>query len=293
MPLHSASIRLDLDAIFAWIGQNWLIFAIIGGVILLGIIVLALLPTSRIKPDPKHPTDTVAAADLALGYVQIDNADGAWNDPLASHLDDARGAREALVELWGLTSPAEWRATLDRLTTVRRRRPLWVELLRIRGDVQQRTGRTPTTKAWLEGIRAAGGSGKGEERAVVDAITFYEEQFRGIAGKDRFPKDAIVTNLDAYALNQAVAVATWGVSLGLATPEESRERIAAISAIAHAEFGSWDEYGRSLVVGRAMHWSDGVQDEQQVKRSTDAAIAFARAMNPKADGPWAALPWRR
>ena len=110
------------------------------------------------------------------------------------------------MELWGLTSNAEWNETLDRLTTVRRRRPLWVELLRIRRDAAQRLGRAPSTKQWLEAIRAAGGSGKGEERAVVDAITFYEEQFRGVTSKERFPKDAIVTNLDAYALNQAVAV---------------------------------------------------------------------------------------
>lgn len=286
-------MQIDVAPIIDWIVENWIIFAVIGGVIVVGIIVLMLLPAAKVKDSPDFPADTAEANDLAIGFMQIRNADGAWNDALGTDLAKDAERKAALVELWGLTSHDEWVATIDRLVNDRRRRPLWQSLLQIRADLIKSTGVVPSRSAWLKGIKAAGGTGKGDERSVVDAVSYYEDEFRKITSKDVFPKSSAVTNLDGYALNQAAAVAVWGIALGIATPEESRARLREISDIARSEFASWGDFGRSVVVGRAMHWSDGQMVEKQVKMGQDYAHDFERAMNPKVNGPWSRLAWRR
>lgn len=286
-------MQIDIDFIIGWIVENWLIFAIIAGVIVVIILVLMLLPAAKVKDSPDFANDTPEANDLAIGFMQIRNADGVWNDALGTDLAKDTARKAALVEMWGLTSHDEWVATIDRLVGDRRRRPLWQSLLQIRADLVKRNGAVPSRSAWLKEIKAAGGTGKGDERSVVDAVSYYEDEFRKITSKEVFPKSAAVTNLDGYALNQAAAVAVWGVALGIATPEQSRERLREISDIARSEFASWGDFGRSVVVGRAMHWSDGQMVEKQVKMGQDYAHDFERAMNPKTNGPWSRLAWRR
>lgn len=281
-----------VDGIFGWVVQYWWVLAIVVGVIVVALIALMLWPGSKIQHSAEHPTDTREANDLALGFIQIRNADGQWNDPTAKHLVDDPKLAQQLRDQWGLYDTAAWEANIDRLVTVRRQRPLWQQLLAIRADLMRSSGKAPSIRAWQKAVRAAGGTGKGEEQAFIEAVGYYEDQFKETTNKRLFPSTLGVVDFDGYALNQAVALATWGVGLGIATPERSRERIAEVNAIARAQFASWEDFGRSVVIGRAMHWSDGAVSEGQVKASRPTAWDFERAVNPKLEGPWARLPWR-
>ncbi|GEM_PF-5746268 len=105
-----------------------------------------------------------------------------------------------------------------------------------------------------------------------------------------FPTDTREANL--LALGQAVAVAVWGVGLGLITREESARLIEQVNELARAEFDSWASFGRSFALGRVMHWSDGVASERRATWGKDAAFSLCTALDPKQRGPWGLLPWK-
>lgn len=286
------AVGIDLDGIIRWATENWVIFAIIGGVVVLVVVVLFLIPNAKVDSHADFATDSDEANDLAIGLVQIRSAEGQWNDPMGSAVAGNARIKNSLNEMWGLNSRDEWSENIERLTTVRRRRPLWTTLLAIRAELVKE-GKAGNRKQWIDAIKEAGGSGKGDELDFVNAMIYFEDELRKLTNKNVWPKDSVVTNLDGYALNQAVAVSVWGVAMGVASREESREKIREASDIARSEFGSWGEFGRSLVVGRAMHWSDGQMGEQHVKLTQATAWEFERAMDPKRKGPWAALRWAK
>jgi len=79
-----------------------------------------------------------------------------------------------------------------------------------------------------------------------------------------------IGNAPEIALGQAVAVSVWNVAMGLFMHEESRAAIQKINEQVCSQFGSCEEFGRSYVLGRAMHWSEGKADEK-VAESGDPA----------------------
>lgn len=137
-------------------------------------------------------------------------------------------------------------------------------------------------------MKQAGGTGKGEERDFVQAVEYYEKEL----GKKHFPSTETVVSFDAYALGQAVAVCTWGVSLGLISREESLKLIEALDSLAREEFDSWAAFGRSYALGRAMHWSDGTSDEKRASQSLESIHSMENALDGKRLGPWGLLPWQ-
>lgn len=281
---------IDLDKIIAWAIDNWFIFAGVVGVILLIWLVLALLPNAKVRTDSAFSTEGPEANDLALGFLQIYNAYGEWNDADGKNMREGKDAKR-IREMWGLTSADAARANIERLMTNRRQRPLWQQLLVLRAEAAKQAGRMPSRKQWLAAITAAGGTGKGEERKFVDAVEGYEA---GLTKSNRkiFPSTAYVTDFDAYALGQAVAVSTWSVGIGLISREESAQHIRRVNEIARAAYPSWEDFGRAYIVGRAMHWSDGVGNEKQLEDATSALRDMQTALDPKVNGPWALLPWR-
>lgn len=294
MSVHAARISTSIiDQAIGWVMDNWILLAIIVGVIVLIFVVLALLPAGKAHQSDDFPADSREANDLALGFIQLQNPMIDWNDPTATEIASSKSSQKALAKQWGLNTRDDWAENVQRLIGNRRRRTLWQELLGIRAGLAARLGRVPTSKEWLTAIREAGGSGKGDERKFVTGLMHYENKARKSAKKGGlFEAGDLVTSLDGYALGQAVAVCVWSVGMGLITREESAQAIREINAIARAEFDSWAAFGRSYVLGRTMHWSDAeVEDEFETKQTFEM-VAFARAMNGDRNGPWGNLAWK-
>lgn len=282
----------DLGTTLGWFAGQWWVWAVVG-VILLGLILprlIDLIPSGRLRHSADHPTSGPEANELALGYPQIANiGSGEWNDPTAGGFTDR--TRAHIADQWSLHSHEDWIANVERLLTDRRRREPWVISLEVRAELGRALGRVPKTREWTKAIIDAGGD-KRDAQFFVAAIEYIEQETRKRAGKGAIPADVYVKTLDGYALGQAVAVATWGVGLGLGTVEEARQLIHRANVEARPLFGSWAEYGLSYVAGRAMHWSDGRLDENSWRKYGDAAGEVARALDAKQQGPWAQLPWK-
>jgi hypothetical protein len=278
----------DVGSIFEWLIGQWWAWAIVG-VVVLFFLVIWILPDAKVKASPDHPTTGTEADEIALGFLQIVNLpSGHWNDPTASMLGERE--KKVLVDQWGVHTRTEWLANIERLTTVRRRREVWVLYLAVRGDLADRLGRTPKAKEWLAAIVQEGGD-KRDARTFVTAIEYTEGQVRKQVGKDIVTPDVFVRTLDGYALGQAVAMATWGVALGYAADAEAREIIHRINVDGRPAFHSWADFGLSYIVGRVMHWSDGAVDEKSFEKFGDGWSDFKAAASAKRNGPWAMLPW--
>lgn len=247
------------------------------------------LPTSKVTSSSGYATDDLAASEIALGYLQIRTLpSGPWNDPTAPELGDAEG--RMLAEQWGIHGREDWLGMIDHLTTVRRRRPAWMLRLGVRNDFTTAVGRVPTTREWLDAIAAEGGD-EHDARPFIVGIEHIEREVRRRVGKDIVTPDLFVRTLDAYALGQAVAMATWGVALGHADVAEARRIIHRISVEARPSFVSWADFGLSYLAGRIMHWSDGTLDDESFAKFGDGWNDFKEAASAKRHGPWAMLPW--
>lgn len=264
----------------------WIVIGIVGVIVLLWVLSL-FAKFAKLSFHKEFSVDNREANLLALGFQQITNSNNYWNDPTASF--NGASERKNLQEMWGLYSAQDVYDNVERLTTERRRRELWQQLLALRAEAAKtQGGNRPSARQWLAAIKDAGGTGKGEERDFVGAVHYYEKEIN----KKLFPADEPVVSFDAYALGQAVAVCTWSVGLGLITREESLSMIEKINGIARDEFDSWAAFGRSYVLGRAMHWSEGTMDEQRAKQAGEAASAAITALDGKRRGPWGILPWK-
>ncbi len=206
----------------------------------------------RLAASELFSTTDTEANEIALGLLQISSLpSGPWNDPTAPGL----GADEKalLTEQWGIRDRADWLGMIDHLTTVRRRQH--------------------------------------DARPFSRGIAHIEQEVRKRVGKEVVTPDLYVRTLDAYALGQAVAMATWGVALGYADVAEARRIIHRISVDTRPSFVSWTDFGLSYIAGRVMHWSDGNLDDESFERYGDVWADFAAAVTAKRHGPWATLPW--
>lgn len=248
-----------------------------------------ILPASKVTASSRYATDDAAANELALGYLQIRTLpSGPWNDPTAPDLGESEKA--ILTEQWGVHRRADWLGMIDHLTTVRRRRHAWMLHLAVRNELAVTRGRVPTASEWLTGIAADGGDLR-DARPFVDGIEHVEREVRRHVGDDIVTLDLFVRTLDAYALGQAVAMATWGVALGHADVAEARRIIHRINVEARPSFVSWADFGLSYLAGRILHWSDGTLDAQSFAKFGDGWRDFKAAATAKRGGPWATLSW--
>ncbi|MFK3676931.1 DUF1266 domain-containing protein [Microbacterium sp. NPDC090218] len=285
----SASVDFnDLGSIFEWLIGQWWVWAVVG-VVVLFFLVIWILPDAKVKASPDHSATDTAADEIALGFLQIVNLpSGHWNDPTASILGDRE--KKVLVDQWGVHTREEWLANIERLTTVRRRREMWVLYLAVRAQLAEQLGRVPRAKEWLAAIVAEGGD-KRDARTFVAAIEYIEKETRKRVGKDIVTPELFVRTLDGYALGQAVAMTTWGVALGHADVDEARAIIHQINLDGRPAFTSWADFGLSYIAGRVMHWSDGNVDEKSFEKFGDGWSDFKAAATAKRNGPWASLPW--
>ena len=278
----------DLGSLIEWLIGQWWVWAIVGAVVLFFLVVW-IMPAAKVKPSEKFSTTDAEANEIALGFLQIRNLpSGPWNDPTASDLVDYQ--KEVLVEQWGVHSRQDWLDNIERLSTVRRRREMWVLLLAVRADLAEKLGRMPKSKEWLAAVVAEGGN-KRDARTFITAIEYIEREVRKRVGKDIVTPDVFVKTLDGYGLGQAVAMATWGVALGHGDVAEARQIISRINAEGRPAFTSWADFGLSYIAGRVMHWSDGNVDEKTFEKFGDGWSDFKAAATEKRNGPWATLSW--
>lgn len=278
----------SVTSIFEWLISQWWAWAIVG-VVVLFFLVIWILPAAKVKASPDYSTTDTAANEIALGFLQIVNLpSGYWNDPKASILGDRE--KKVLVDQWGVHTRQDWLDNIERLTTVRRRREMWVLYLAVRSELADRLGRAPKAKEWLAAIVQEGGD-KRDARTFVTSIEYSESEVRKRVGKDIVTPGVFVRTLDGYALGQAVGMTTWGVALGHADVDEAREIIHRINLDGRPAFASWADFGLSYTVGRVMHWSDGNVDEKSFEKFGDSWSDFKAAATEKRNGPWASLSW--
>jgi hypothetical protein len=278
----------DLGSLIEWLIGQWWVWAIVG-VVVLFFLVVWIMPAAKVKPSESFSTTDREANEIALGFLQIRNLpSGPWNDPTASGLSD--GEKKVLVGQWGVHTRQDWLDNIERLTTVRRRREMWVLYLAVRAALGERLGRAPKTKEWLNAIVEEGGD-KRDARTFVAAVEYIEGRVRKLVGKDIVTPDVYVKTLDGYAIGQAVAMTTWGTALGHGEVAEAREIIHRINTEARPGFTSWADFGLSYIAGRVMHWSDGRVDEKSFEKFGDGWSDFKAAATEKRNGPWATLSW--
>ncbi|MCW2289062.1 uncharacterized protein DUF1266 [Leucobacter luti] len=235
------------------------------------------------------PVGTRDANLLALGLQQLSRSAQPWNDPTAAAMSEEQAT--AIREWWGFHSRADLAQVVTWLSTQRRRREHWQQLLALRDRAALANGgQRPCTAEWLSLIAQSGGTGLGDELDFVRSVTYFERSF-GHADSTLYPAQATVTSFDGYALGQAAAIPIWGVGLGLISPDEALELVEQVNEIARTEFGSWQQFGRSYALGRAMHWSDGAAAAHHVHFAAEAVSSMESALDPARGGPWATLPW--
>ena len=243
----------------------------------------------RLKPGhhPDYSRTNRQANLLALAYLILDESDSHWNDPTASDNTAASNAR--LREQWGLHSGQDVFDTVVRLLTVRHHREPWQRLLAARAvAAQAEGGRRPATEQWLAAVRDSSGSAGGEELKFIKVIEYYEKEL----GRERFPRNDPVLSLDGFALAQAVAVATWGVGLGLISNAESMQLIEQANEVARREFGSWEAFGRSFLLGEVMELTGGNVSKEGLAAAKRRSMRLNFALDDEYGGPWDRLPWQ-
>jgi len=285
-------MSIELDGIIDWIANNWVWPAAIVGVIIVFFIVISLLPDAKIATSDKFPTDGDEARALAVGAIQTTTSFGAWNDPEAQNISGSKSLRRNLVEMWDLTSRDSWLETIRELPE-RRTDPLRDGLLSLRAELADSLGHRPSKREWVEAAKGQGASGREITKVIGDIVTIETSMKKKKLGTVVLPDAATIRHTRGYAYGQCIALATWGVALGFATREEIRPLIKQISDRAREDFGSWEEFGRSYLLGRTLRLTEqGMEPEKAIEKTDDGLVAYGRAFDVKrGGGPWSTLRW--
>lgn len=285
-------MSIELDTIIGWLIANWIWPAVIVGAIVVLFIVLALLPDAKMRTSAAFPVTGDEARELAVGAIQITTSLGAWNDPEAHAIRQSATLRRNLTAMWGLDDRDEWLETIRELP-VRRSEPLRDGLLELRARLADTLGRRPSKKEWVAAAQAEGAAARPAGR-VIDSIITLERALRTRKlGTLILPDSATIGSTRRYAYGQAAALATWGVALGFATREEIRPILTRTSEQARADFGSWEEFGRSYLLGRSLRLVEqGMDPAKAIDTTSDGLLAYSQAFDVnRGGGPWATLPW--
>ena len=286
-------MTIDLDAVVSWLIENWVWPAAVVGAIVLIVLVLKLLPDARIDTSADFPTSGDEARDLAVGAIQIATSMGKWNDPESHSIQESKSLRSTLVDMWGLTDGESWLETFEELPQ-RRTDALRDSLLALRAELARSGNGRPSQREWLAAAKERGATGR-EVKSVITAIVEIEKSMKKkYLGTLVLPADATIASVRGYAQGQQIALATWGVALGFATREEIRPMIRQVSAQARNDFGSWEEFGRSYLLGRTLRLVEqGMPAEKAIEKTDDGMFAYGRLFDAKRgnSGPWGQLPW--
>jgi hypothetical protein len=286
-------MRIDVDALFAWLVENWpIVAAVAAGILVIGL-VLNLLPNARIATSAEFPTAGDETRDLAVGAIQIATSQGQWNDPEAHSIQKSKSLRSTLVSMWGLTDGETWLETFHELPQ-RRADALRDSLLAVRAELAAAGTRRPSQREWLAAAKDRGASGREVTQIVQSVVAIEKSLKKNSLGTVVLPPEATIASVRGYAQGQQVAVATWGVALGFATREEIRPLLREVSAQARSDFGSWEEFGRSYLLGRTLRLVEqGMPVEKAIEKNADGLIAFGQLFEAKRgrSGPWSTLTW--
>jgi hypothetical protein len=286
-------MTIDLNGVVNWLIENWVWAAVVIGAIVIIAIVVKLLPDARIATSADFPTSGDEARDLAVGAIQITTSLGQWNDPEAHSIQKSKSLRSKLVDMWGLTDGSSWLETFEELPE-RRTDALRDSLLALRAELARSRNGRPTQREWLAAAKERGASGR-EVRSIIAAIVEIEKSMKKKQqGTVVLPADATIASVRGYAQGQQIALATWGVALGFATREEIRPMIRQVSAQAREDFGSWEEFGRSYLLGRTLRLVEqGMPAEKAIEKTDDGLVAYGQLFDAKRanSGPWSQLPW--
>ncbi|MBF4634757.1 DUF1266 domain-containing protein [Agreia pratensis] len=286
-------MEIGVDDVVQWLSENWgWVAAIVVGILVVAA-ALNLLPDARIPTSPDFPTSGDEARDLAVGAIQIVTSEGKWNDPESHTIRDSKGLRSRLVSMWGLTDRENWLETLEELPQ-RRTDSLRDSLLELRAELARTSGRRPSQREWLAAAKERGASGR-DVKSVINAVTEIEKSLKKSALRTVvLPAGATIESVRGYAQGQQIALATWGVALGFATREDIRPVLRQVSAEARRDFGSWEEFGRSYLLGRVMRLVEqGMPVEKAIEKNDDGIRAYGQLFDAKRgnSGPWSTLPW--
>jgi hypothetical protein len=286
-------VEIGLGGFVQWLSENWgWVAAVVAGIVVAAL-ALNLLPDAPIPTSPDFPTSGDEARDLAVGAIQILTAEGKWNDPEAHTMRDSKDLRSKMVSMWGLTDRETWLETIEELPQ-RRADSLRDSLLALRAELSRASGRRPSQREWLAAAKERGVTGR-DVKAVINAVVEIEKSLKKSALRTVvLPAGETVVSVRGYAQGQQIAVATWGVALGFATREDIRPIIRAVSEQARRDFASWEEFGRSYLLGRVMRLVEhGMPVEKAIEKNDDGIRAYGQLFDAKRgnSGPWSTLPW--
>lgn len=241
--------------------------------------------------------DDETARALAIGYLQLVNSGCSWNDPTGRRLQEREIGLKNLRDMWGLESHEDWKETVAHLVNDKRADELRDTLLALRAELADGLGRRPTKKEWLSEVKKYTQEVSDGAKDEIELITYFEGKFKKADGLPLITHDATVRNLHAFAYGQAVAVCVWGVAAGVVSEAEAVSKAKEISAIARREYGSWQAFGQSYILGRACFFYDRFSGKSAEKAADDQLFAcrdYREACAPassKNPGPWTRLAW--
>ncbi|KJC65779.1 hypothetical protein TZ00_03155 [Agreia bicolorata] len=282
-----------MDEFVQWLTENWGWVAAIAAGILVVAVSLNLLPDARIPTSPDFATSGDEARDLAVGAIQIVTSEGKWNDPEAHTIRDSKALRSTMVSMWGLTDRQSWLETIEELPQ-RRTDSLRDSLFELRAELARTSGRRPSQREWLAAAKERGASGR-DVKGVINAVVEIEKSLKKSALRTVvLPASETIESVRGYAQGQQIAVATWGVALGFASRDDIRPMLREISEQARRDFGSWQEFGRSYLLGRVLRLVEqGMPVEKAIEKNEDGIRAYGQLFDARRgnSGPWSTLPW--
>lgn len=98
----------------------------------------------------------------------------------------------------------------------------------------------------------------------------------------KYQKELGAKGIAAWDYGRYVSLCGWGYVVGFLTEEEAWRRIMPVASFLQDTFESWDDLGRSYVIGREF-WSPATGEE--------ARNAYERLLVNNPASPWTRLPW--
>jgi hypothetical protein len=97
----------------------------------------------------------------------------------------------------------------------------------------------------------------------------------------KYQKELGTKSILAWDYGRYVSLCGWGYVVGFLTADEAWRKIMPVASFLQDTFDSWDDLGRSYVIGREF-WSPG--------KSPESRRSYANMLN-NASSPWNRLPW--
>ncbi|AZK95074.1 MULTISPECIES: DUF1266 domain-containing protein [Streptomyces] len=251
------------------------------------------------------------AHGLACGALLSVNNGELWN-ALGYHGRGYRRERTRLQEWWDITTPEEWRDTLERLLSAEMVSPVWEFALRVRRGlaldfggaveldhwrtvaervVRRNAERAAEPRITPEGVTPGTPADEGEVsaqaagvRRLIGRIARYEARFRadGLLEDGRF-----IRTLEAWDYGRASGMARWGLAARFGTLAETEAAVVRASSVARANYRSWEEFSAAYILGRCLHF-----DEEEFGDWYENALACHRILTTDPASPWLNIPWK-